>query len=420
MRKLLATFAIIFVSLLSFTQVVQAADLRRDETITIRQEGLSNLYLFGEKITVDVPVDKDIVAAGGNLYLNGDITGGLLAAGGNIDVQGTIGNSIRAAGGNVTIDGTVEEDVVLAGGNIRLTRNARVNGDLIITGGSIDIESPVQGKVIVNGGDVTINSTIGADVDANAGELTLGSSAVINGNLNYRSEEEARIAQGARVTGKTNFTPSERVERQVERGWQQFASGLAFFSLISSIIFGLLLLWLLRRFLSGVFTHITESPVASSITGLIALIAIPLISLILLALVFPGIAGFIFYALLLIISGVVASLFAGYYVLRWWYNRSKREYTIDWKTAVVGPIIVYLLSFIPIIGGLIKFLLFLLALGGIVRALLRLRETRVDGDQEPKRSDKPQVRSAKIVHSRASRAPARSHTTTHVPRRAKR
>lgn len=63
---------------------------------------------------------------------------------------------------------------------------------------------------------------------------------------------------------------------------------------------------------------------------------------------------------------VFLPLFVGWKIMDWWESREKRLYAIDWKAAIIGPIVLLILSFIPVIGWLIDFLLFLWMLGGII------------------------------------------------------
>jgi len=86
-------------------------------------------------------VHKDVRVLSGNLIVSGTISGDLVAAGGQIHVSrgAVIGGNILAAGGNVTLDGTV-------GGNVR------------VTAGVIEINGTVRGNVDLVAGKISLGS----------------------------------------------------------------------------------------------------------------------------------------------------------------------------------------------------------------------------------------------------------------------
>jgi hypothetical protein len=69
----------------------------------------------------------------------------------------------------------------------------------------------------------------------------------------------------------------------------------------------------------------------------------------------------------------IAKIILGWYVLEWWSRRSKKQYVLDWKAGVIGPILYMFLIFIPIIGWLAAVFLYLLALGALTLMVLDLR-----------------------------------------------
>lgn len=344
-----------------------AATLRSGESIYIAEEqkNLRDLYLFGNSITLDAPVVNDVTAAGGAVTLNGDITGSILAAGGDLTIRSHIGNTLRAAGGNIAISGTIDRDALLAGGNIRLTDTASISGDLLITGGDIQINSPVSGRVYVNGGNVIINNKVGGDVEGNIGNLALGSKAQIMGNLKYKATEKATLHKGAIVKGEHNFQKLES-KPQPKGIASAFTTG-SLYKLLLDIALGLLLLTFLPLFTRNVLDKIINAPFAAVGTGFFFLVFWPLLSIFLLFLIFLGIASFLFYGLTLILALFIGKILAGWWVIRWWQKKENNEYILDWKAAVVGPLIFFLLFLIPIIGWFISSVIYLSAIGGVVK-----------------------------------------------------
>jgi hypothetical protein len=83
--------------------------------------------------------------AGQSFSFGGDITipagethqGDVVAAGGNVTVDGTVTQDVVAVGGNVVINGTVGRDVASFGGSVTLGPHAMVGRDIALAGGSL-------------------------------------------------------------------------------------------------------------------------------------------------------------------------------------------------------------------------------------------------------------------------------------------
>ncbi len=377
MKRILKTIfssLLLLLLFLTFSKVTYAADIRSNDNIEISQDekNLEDLYLFGGTIRVDAPVTNDVVAAGGNITFNSDVTGSIMAAGGNINLKGSVGNTARVAGGNIVIDGKITRDLVVAGGSITVSKTASVGGDLVVSGENITLEGPVQGKVLVNGGEVRINNTINKDVQANVGKLTLLPNARINGNLSYSSSDKAIIDPQAVVRGDTKFNKVEREQKNVAG-----ILGLsALYKLVTDIILSVLFILFLARFIQAIIVRMMREPLKAGAIGFAYLILFPLASLIFLVLIWLGVASFLFYALTLVITTFLSKVFVGWWLLRWYEARERRQYVLDWRAGVVGPIVLFILLLIPIIGWLAAALLYLVALGALTTELTSLVSTQ--------------------------------------------
>lgn len=342
-----------------------AATFRNGDTVMV-DETLTDLYAAGGTITIDSPVQNDLTVAGGTINLNAPVSGGLLAAGGTLNIEGKIGNTLRAAGGTIRISEPVQRDVVLFGGTITLDETASVSGDLIVNGGQINIQAPIGGNIYVNGGQVTINSSVGGNVEGEVENLILGRQAVIDGNLNYTSTQRATLRDGAMIRGQENFKQTEN--RDVDNAGKiaGIVTGFSIYKLIADILTGLVLIYLLYNFTRRVVETGRAEPLKNGLLGLAALIVGPILAIFLFILILPGFLGLVFYLLLILLSIVIGKLFVGWLILRWWYERDKRVYVLDWKAAIIGPIVLFLLLLIPVIGWLLGFIVFLIAMGALV------------------------------------------------------
>lgn len=355
---------ILVVSFFLTPQTVHAATFQNGETVSITKP-FTDLYASGGTVTVSAPVQNDLTVAGGTITINSPISGGLLAAGGTINSKAQISNTMRAAGGTITISAPVKRDVIVFGGTITLDETASVSGDLVVSGGTVNIQAPIAGDILVNGGQVTINSTVGGNVKADVGTLILGSKAIINGSLDYSADSRAVLRDGAVLKGTENFQQREAQHDQPEK-IAGLVTSWSLYKLIADILGCLALIYLLYRYTKRVVSASETDTFKKGLLGFAFLLIGPLLGFMLLVLILPGIATFLFYGLMLLLAAFMSKLLLGRQILHWWYGRNNISYTLDWKAAIVGPIGMFILFYIPVIGWFIGFLFFLVALGSLL------------------------------------------------------
>lgn len=370
MKKLFTLFVscLLFLGTAGYSPV-SAADFRSGETVIASGDNLKDLYLFGGSIRVESPVNNDVVAAGGDISINRDVTGSLIVAGGNIRSLGKVGNTVRAAGGNITIDNAITRDLVVSGGSVVVNKNAQIGGDVAFSGGTLVLDGPVKGNVLISGGQVTLNGPIDGNVQGEIGSLTLGPNARINGNLTYSSERKASVSNGAVVSGKTTYTP---VKEDTKEDAQAFITAGSIYKLVTDIIISILFIFFFTRALTAIVSRMAASTVQSGAIGFTFIILFPVLAAIALILIWLGIGAFITYALIFLLSIFLVKIFLGWWVMRWWENRNKRQYVLDWKAGIIGPILLFILTLIPILGWLIAAILFFIAVGALLQELYYL------------------------------------------------
>ncbi len=373
MKKFLGSItSVLFVLIaLSFPQTASAADIRTAETITIaeNQTNLKDLYLFGSDIRVDAPVINDVVTGGSDIVLNGDISNDLIAAGGKVTVRGKIGNTARIAGGTISINGPIENDLVITGGTVFIGKEATIGGDLLFAGGKLSVDAPVHGKILMTGKDITINNTVDGDVTAGeVRQLTLGPNAKIAGNLSYTSASQAQQSAGSKILGKNEMHLSEKNQ---ENHVLSFIKG-SLYKLTIDIILSVLLIYFFKQGVQTLFIRMKENSLKNGAIGGAFIFFMPIVSIICLILIWLGFAALLSYALILLISVFLVKLFLGWLLVRWWYTRQKQTYLLDWKAGVVGPILLFLLLLIPVLGWIVAAILFCIATGAFLKELLNL------------------------------------------------
>jgi cytoskeletal protein CcmA (bactofilin family) len=244
----------------------------------------------------------------------------LIVFGQTITINGTVEGDLIAAGQVVIINGTVTDDARIAGAALQLGKNAIIGSDLLVGGASLETQkgSLVKGEIVFGSGqalldgDVTgdvlggtaaleLNGSFGGNVEAyvDATEdtkssppmsmymsnipialpsvqpgLTIADSAKINGNLKYTSTYDLPVPSGV-VSGKVTRT-APQVSTQARYVPPTSAEKVGTWALdmlrtiITLILFGLLLGWLFPTFTKTLSEKINSQPWASLGWGAIA------------------------------------------------------------------------------------------------------------------------------------------------------
>lgn len=340
--------------------------------VTVVAEGISfktargNIYSSGASIIITENASNDIVAAGGVVTIAGSAGNELLVAGGSIALSGKTGGDARVAGGRITIAGQIGGEAVLAGGNIALLPQAAIESDLIAAAGDIRIEGTVARGARIIAGSVLIDGTINQDAEIKARELIIGKNAVIKGNLRYEAPQEARIEQGAVITGQKIFTQKGLEPRRSDFlkllwiGW--------LLKLLAVLAVALTLYFALRDKTMAVTGLALERFGKELLIGFLLFVAVPAAIFVL----FMTVVGWLlalfavfFYVAFIILASVLGALvftrMISGYVFR-------KEASFSWPVILLGVLIYQVIGLIPFLGWIFKFVFFLSALGALSHA----------------------------------------------------
>lgn len=298
--------------------------------------------------TISQPVDKDLFLAGGQVAITTEIEGDAFVAGGQINIGGTIGGNLIAAGGNITVTGQVTGNIIVAGGQVMIDQNARVGG-----------------YVLAGAGQVTINGQIAGPVKMGAGKLTVGNEASIGGNLEA-DVAEAEISETATITGEKKIVIREiktpKVPMQTVEGW---ALGSALISFLGKLLVLVILVKLFGHMLKPAKDWLKLLWPTMG-WGLIVLVITPVLTVILL-LTIVGIPLAFILMMLYLITMYLSSLVTAGAVGNWMVEKNWLRTENKYLEAIAGLVVITILGKIPLIGGMISFVVLLLGLGIIFK-----------------------------------------------------
>jgi hypothetical protein len=338
--------------------------------VLAQDQQLGGKVMTGSEVTIPAgePVDHDLYVFAGTVISNGTINGDLVVAGGTVDINGAVQGDVLAAGGRVSLNGTVSGDVRVAGGQVVV--GSDVSEDLLVAGGQVTVGGRIGQDLIVSAGDLTLSGTVAGSTIGSVG--TYDKSGTVSGtdgiHVNPRSAPVA---------------PSNPVLDAV----RQF---------IAVLIIAALALWLMPRAFAAGEARVREQPLPSfgwgvvTLIGYVVVVVAVIVVAILLAIVlgalgFGGLlgidllGGFVAMSGLtlafIVAGGFLADAIVGLALARLVATRTGSGTPAtppatggqwaDLGLLAAGTAVVVILSAIPVLGGLVKFLVASLGLGAL-------------------------------------------------------
>jgi hypothetical protein len=367
--------SIIVVALLAWLPLdAAAADLRQGSDVTVGPSETVNddIYAAAGTISISGTVNGNVFATGGTITVSGNVTRDLILAGGTINVTGRVGGSIITAGGNVTVNGPVAQDIVVAGGMIDVGSGATIGRDLVVTGGTATVSAPIGRRIQMSAGNLTLRNKVGGDVRGRVDHLKLDG-AQIGGNLDYTSNNQVQLVNGARVAGTTTrHTP-------IDRGGGAGNGFLAWLrGLLGIFALGLLLIFLLPGLSSRAIDTERAQPWASLGIGAAILVITPIVALI--AFIVGIFIGFWWLGLLLIplwiLALAIGYALSGFLLGRLIFARLGWGRYHDALALLGGLFVLTVVGLIPVIGWLIGLAAVLLGVGALALVVTWMRPAR--------------------------------------------
>lgn len=361
--------AVILLAAITFPAGLSAATFTNARTLVISDTPEGNTYLTGTDITVAAPLLADVMAAGGTVTLAAPVEGDALLAGGTISVERPVAGDLRAIGAQIVVNAPVTGDLALAGGTVTASSTAAetrvIGGTVRMTGGGA--------RTVIYGADVYLSGTFSGTVEIIASDsLTLLEGTTIAGSLRYDAPQEVLIPASSTILGGVTYTGASSYLPTIEEAQTFAIAGASVFLLVrilAVLIAAALLAGLFPAFAQAVADRaLARSPgrfALLALLGFAVVFATPIFIFILLAsfvgmgIAFPLLAA---YLLLLMLGYLYAGILAGAALGRGLLKRR----VVTWKLALLGMLVLYLVSTVPVVGGIITFVLFLAATGTIV------------------------------------------------------
>ncbi len=369
-RGLVVTLVAVLLTFYTSAPVL-AADLRSGDTIAVASGEVvdDDLYVAGETIVIDGTVNGDLWALGSTITVNGEIKGSIVAIGQTINVNGNVGHAVRLAGQSINISGNVSGDLIVFGSEANIASKVKIGGDMLFSAGNVRLNGPVDKDVKGSGSEVIVANVVGGDVELKVKNLTLTSSANVQGNLTYTSENEADIQSGAKVEGKTTHNMPEVKKPAPFSGIVGKLIGF-----LMALVTGLIIILIIPGRSASVADSIRNKPWTSLGWGAVILFATPIAAIVVCITVIGipvGLIALALYAIAIYISQVFVGLFIGRWIIGRFREVESRAIMVG--ALALGLIIITLLGLIPYLGFWIGLAVALFGLGAMLVSETTLR-----------------------------------------------
>ncbi len=369
MKKVLL-FLAAFIFLWSVPMTAKAFSVEsRDNIYVGKNETIEgNLYAVGQSITIDGTVNGDVIGAAQTITVNGAVNGDIIGAAQALNFNGDVKGNIRAAANYLNINGSVGRNLNAFGAVTVLSQNSHIAWDVLVFSVSAEVRGIIEGNLHGAVSKALIAGKIGHDVnlkiDGKKGEqsLVVNKEAVIAGNLNYTSLNNAVIESESSVGGQVLKTQPKNNSFD----WGAFI-WMRIFGIFSALFIGLALWFLWKDGVEQSLQGIKNKWGLNLLNGLIILGVLPL-ACVILVLTFIGlplalilaVLGIVFFCL----GKVIFAIFVGHLALS--YLTKKKMPVIS---MAIGILVVWLLCAIPYVGWLFSLTAMILGGGALAETL---------------------------------------------------
>ena len=390
--KLLLLGLLVALPILAGVSVARAQDFHTGNDITVAKGETVDKTFFAAGRTVDIAgkINGDVFCAGQNITISGEVTGDVICAGQTVRVSGTVGGDVRVAGQSVTLSGTIMHNLSAAGQSVVSDSDSIVKGDASIGGQTATLNGSVGRDLAAGSNSLTLNNVVGRDVQVSGQDLTLGGNAKIAGNVIYTSRNQLHREGGAQIAGHITHNLPKQHERHARVGSIfRMSIWFALYMLLAALLVGLVLVLLMPHAFHGASETALHHPGKTLLTGFIASIVAPIV-VILLMFTVVGIPLGVLLLLAWLLVLALAGPFAAYYTGRLLMQKATNAIAI----MALGTLVLLLLYFVPILGGIVWFLALWFGLGIILLQAKRLPKQRYDTvaietSAKPKTAQKP-------------------------------
>lgn len=371
------------IALISDTSETKPVETNVENTVSTNETSKdsyknSDVYLMGDNVTIDYVVDGNLFVMADTVTINSKIGGDafIMAKTINVGDQAYIFSNLFAMADSIDIKGVVYDVYALA-------QNFTVSNGYIYR----------DAKLCCN--TININGTIGRNAFVSCSNINFNTDendkGIIYGDLTYSTPSELSFDKNI-VNGNVTYkAPKVSPEKSVREIVASYISDLGAF-LAFVIIIWLVCLWLAPKFLNDTNKFVGKKTLNVLGTGLLTLIVLPIACIILLLLQLTAGISLLtvaIYILALIVAKSIFTIVANNYLCS---KLNINKNTGIFGMLIVSGVIVWVISELPYVGGIVSFIISVLGLGVLVSAILPKKAKKASDTNEVKETTKTDVK----------------------------
>ena len=371
------------IALISDTSETKPVETNVENTVSTNETSKdsyknSDVYLMGDNVTIDYVVDGNLFVMADTVTINSKIGGDafIMAKTINVGDQAYIFSNLFAMANSIDIKGVVY-DVYALSQNFTVS-NGYIYRDAKLCCNTININGVIGRNAFVSCSNINFNT------DEN-------DKGIIYGDLTYSTPSELSFDKNI-VNGNVTYkAPKVSPEKSVREIVASYISYLGAF-LAFVIIIWLVCLWLAPKFLNDTNKFVGKKTLNVLGTGLLTLIAVPIACIILLLLQLTAGISLLtvaIYILALIVAKSIFTIVANNYLCS---KLNINKNTGIFGMLIVSGVIVWVISELPYVGGIVSFIISVLGLGVLVSAILPKKAKKASDTNEVKETTKTDVK----------------------------
>jgi cytoskeletal protein CcmA (bactofilin family) len=297
----------------------------------------SDVFLSGDRLSVDGTVEGDVYAFGRSLDVNGHVLGDVIVFAHDVRITGQIDGNVRSFANNLTLSGTLGRSLTSVCEELRLDKNGKINRSVTSFADRFWLDGQVGHDVLAFNQRLDLRGRVDGDIRLRAELLTIESSAQVGGPIHYKGAKPPDVSSHAKLALAVDY---EHVEKEDHDSgahyyfWRLLWSG-------AFILYGLVLILLMPKF-AGECVQSAENAGASLGLGLLVGISAPIAAGIacITFVGFPlGILGFMLWLIMLFSAQIVFGSLIGRWILGPTEDKWGRVGRMALGMAIIGVVV---------------------------------------------------------------------------------
>ncbi len=387
MKKRIGILFLLMMMLATFVFAAYPEDLENQELEDLQTISEENTDAGINPISLEGGEETNLNITDNDVYLCED----------SVNIKEVINGNVYVIAQNATIDqAMIYGNVYIIAEKINIL-NAEINGSVYVIGEEIhfsgsaydvyscgakidfDTESYVLRDIRAVADTLNLKGSVFRNVYAGVNQLSVAENAIIHGTLDYSSEKEETLPEGAQI-GEVKFHLTQPKESDFEdENYVLDALTVAF----KTLIIGLVLIFVVTKFKN---LHRTDNVgldlLKDAGKGLAAFVVFPIVIVVLLISILGtglGVITLFLYMVILYVSKALAAVEIANRIL----SKTKTENHENAKligVSVLVSLVVWGIGLIPTFGGLVQIIIGLIGLGVFASLILQRNKKEIQNE----------------------------------------